>query len=82
MSALTGVAIQVREIGLGLPVKDPYGDWARLSEVEDSGCVLVRPDLHVGWRCREAAADCTAVLGRAFDKILCGNGVVSSSHIE
>ncbi len=82
VSALTGVAIQVREIGLGLPVKDPYGDWARLSEVEDSGCVLVRPDLHVGWRCSEAPADCAGVLGRAFDKILSRSREVSMNQLE
>ena len=70
VSAATGVPIEVREIGLGLPVKDPYGDWARLSEVEDSGCVLVRPDLHIAWRCAKALEDCTGALGAVFGKIL------------
>jgi 2,4-dichlorophenol 6-monooxygenase len=70
VSDATGVNVEVHEIGLGLPVKDPYGDWARLSGVEDSGCVLVRPDLHVGWRCRELPADAQGRLKGAIQQIL------------
>lgn len=66
----TGVSIEVHEIGLGLPVKDPYGDWARLSGVEDSGCVLVRPDLHVGWRCRVLPDEAQGSLMQAIRQIL------------
>lgn len=66
----TGVSIEVHEIGLGLPVKDPYGDWARLSGVEDSGCVLVRPDLHVGWRCRAWPDEAQGSLMQAIRQIL------------
>ena len=29
---------------------DPYGDWASRSEVDTTGCVLIRPDGHVAWR--------------------------------
>ena len=70
VSAATGVVIEVREVGLGLPVKDPYGDWARISGVEDSGCVLVRPDLHVGWRSRAWHSGSPAELAHAFDSLL------------
>lgn len=66
----TGVPIEVREIGLGLPVKDPYGDWARLSEVEDSGCILVRPDLHVGWRSLRMPVHAQAKLHDAVARII------------
>jgi 2,4-dichlorophenol 6-monooxygenase len=69
-SAATGVPIVVEEIGLGLPVLDPYGDWARLSEVGESGCVLVRPDLHVGWRSRSASAADSGALEAAFRRLL------------
>ncbi|QIN80749.1 FAD-binding protein [Rubrobacter marinus] len=69
-SRRTGVEIACYEIGPGREVLDLYDDWARLSEIEDSGCVLVRPDAHVAWRRRTAAGDCTQELGRAVDGIL------------
>ena len=31
-------------IGPGQEYEDPYGDWARLSEISDAGALLVRPD--------------------------------------
>jgi 2,4-dichlorophenol 6-monooxygenase len=62
----TGVEVVVREIGFGLPIRDAYDDWSRLSGVEDSGCLLIRPDMHVGWRCKRlpfnAMEQLTAVL--------------------
>ncbi len=70
VSAEKGVTIEVREIGLGLPVKDPYGDWTRLSGVEDSGCVLVRPDLHIGWRSRAWQSNSPAELMQSFESML------------
>ena len=42
--------------------EDPFGDWARASEIEDDGVLLVRPDQFVAWRQRVRAADCTAAL--------------------
>ncbi|GGM84188.1 hypothetical protein GCM10012275_63550 [Longimycelium tulufanense] len=52
---LTGVDITVRDIGNRAELRDVYGQWARLREVEDSGCVLVRPDHHVAWRAATVA---------------------------
>ena len=57
-------------IGPGREVLDTYDDWARLSEVEEDGCVLVRPDAHVGWRSRTLPADPAAELRDALDQIL------------
>jgi 2,4-dichlorophenol 6-monooxygenase len=44
-----GVEIGVHRIG-GDEIRDPHGDWAQVREIGDNGCVLVRPDRHVGWR--------------------------------
>ncbi len=66
----TGVPVVVREIGAGLSISDAYGDWSRISGVEDSGCVLVRPDMHVGWRCQRAAIDASDRLVEAVHRIL------------
>lgn len=65
-----GVPIVVGEIGLGLPILDPYGDWARISEVGESGCVLVRPDLHVAWRSKDASAGALGQLEAVFQRLL------------
>ncbi|MFJ3792831.1 FAD-dependent monooxygenase [Kitasatospora sp. NPDC090091] len=51
---VTGVPVAVRTIGAAEGLRDPYGAWERLREVEADGCVLVRPDGHVAWRARTA----------------------------
>jgi len=44
------VEIQVHVIGQGQPFVDTYGDFAGMSEVEEGGALLVRPDMFIGWR--------------------------------
>ncbi|QBR03508.1 FAD-dependent monooxygenase [Paraburkholderia pallida] len=45
-----GLKIDVQVIGPRQRYADHTGDWARVREISDSGCVLVRPDHHVAWR--------------------------------
>jgi 2,4-dichlorophenol 6-monooxygenase len=45
-----GIEIAVHVIGPGRRYIDLYDDWTRLRDVAEDGCVLVRPDAHVGWR--------------------------------
>ena len=66
----SGLQIASYVIGPGREVLDTYADWSRLSEVEDEGCVLVRPDAHVAWRSRTLPADPAGALGAALDQIL------------
>jgi 2,4-dichlorophenol 6-monooxygenase len=49
---------------------DPSGAWARASEVEPGGAVLVRADGHVGFRAKQRVADTTSVLSTALSDIL------------
>lgn len=65
-----GIDLAVRRIGLGLDYEDSYGDWARLREIDEAGCLLVRPDQHVAWRSQGAAADAEAVLLGAVRAVL------------
>ncbi|KES25262.1 MULTISPECIES: FAD-dependent monooxygenase [unclassified Pseudomonas] len=65
-----GIDLAVRRIGLGLDYEDSYGDWARLREIDEDGCLLVRPDQHVAWRLQGAAADAEAVLLGAVRAVL------------
>jgi 2,4-dichlorophenol 6-monooxygenase len=66
-----GVPLDVVTIGpAGSDAQDVYADWYRASEVEEDGCVLVRPDMYIGWRAREAMAQASDVLLEVFGKLL------------
>jgi 2,4-dichlorophenol 6-monooxygenase len=68
--AATGFPIRCISIGPGQDYEDPFGDWARASDVEDDGAVLVRPDQVVAWRQQVRAADCAAALRMAVGRIV------------
>ena len=70
VAAKTGVEIGISLVGTGLDFEDPYLDWSRVRETEDSGCVLVRPDLIVGWRSAQLPVDPTEALSQAMAHIL------------
>lgn len=65
-----GIEIAAHVVGPGRPYTDLYDDWARLREVSEDGCVLVRPDAHVGWRAATLADDPAAELHAALIAIL------------
>lgn len=65
-----GIEIAVRAIGPKRDFEDLGGDWARTSEVSDSGAILVRPDHHVCWRRDTVTASPGADLTRALTAIL------------
>ncbi|KAJ5527093.1 hypothetical protein N7513_011252 [Penicillium frequentans] len=52
-----GVTIKAYSIGFRQDFEDVYFDWARVRGVDETGCVLVRPDRHVSWRCNEVLGD-------------------------
>ena len=70
LSKRIGITIVCFVIGPGREVLDLYDDWARLREIDESGCVLVRPDAHVGWRRQAVATDCTTELAGVMKQIL------------
>jgi 2,4-dichlorophenol 6-monooxygenase len=76
VSADLRVEIGVTLVGDYLDYKDPYNDWWRVRGVEEDGCVLVRPDLIVGWRCARMPVDPGATLSVVMNRILgwhCGD---------
>ena len=62
--------IATRLIGPRRKHVDHSGDWAKMSEISDSGCLLVRPDQHVCWRAFELVDNPQAQLGRALKHVL------------
>jgi 2,4-dichlorophenol 6-monooxygenase len=67
--AASGFPIRCVSIGAGEDYEDPFGDWARASEIEDDGALLVRPDQFVAWRQKVRASDCAAALRMALTQI-------------
>jgi 2,4-dichlorophenol 6-monooxygenase len=64
------VPVVALTIGPGRDAHDIYDDWARAREVEESGCVLVRPDAHVAWRSATIVEDPLATLGQVMESLL------------
>jgi 2,4-dichlorophenol 6-monooxygenase len=65
-----GLPIVAAEIGYRLPYDDVYGDWQQLRQVDDAGCVLVRPDRYIAWRSPSASHDPVGVLRATLKQIL------------
>ena len=58
-SKTLGVKINAYSIGWKQDWEDVYGDWAGIREIEEDGCVLVRPDRTIGWRSMTMRKDCS-----------------------
>lgn len=65
-----GVRVNVHSIGWGQDWIDVYGDWERRREVEEEGCVLVRPDRTVCWRSVTLRPDTSATLLKVMKSVL------------
>lgn len=70
ISKTTGIPINSYGIGFGLDYHDVFRDWYCRREVEDDGCVLVRPDRFVAWRSVRMVPDCENKLSMVLDRIL------------
>ncbi|MBL8647959.1 MAG: FAD-dependent monooxygenase [Sphingosinicella sp.] len=65
-----GVQIVVRTIGRGCNYEDSYGDYRRLSGVDDDGALLIRPDHVVAWRSQKGPDSSPEELLNVFEEIL------------
>lgn len=66
VAAELGVEVESVAIGAGLDVEDPYLAWPGVRQIADDGCLLVRPDRHIAFRAKRAAADAQATLRSAL----------------
>jgi hypothetical protein len=65
-----GVEIVSYSIGWKQDYEDVYFDWAKKREVDENGCVLVRPDRFVAWRSTGMIADPERKLGEVMKSVL------------
>lgn len=70
LAAELGIPLTAVVIGPGQDVTDLYNDWERLSQVEEDGAVLVRPDKHVAFRSHGMVDDPVATLREVLESIL------------
>jgi 2,4-dichlorophenol 6-monooxygenase len=67
----TGIEIAAYVIGPGRDYQDIYGEWPDLREVGEAGCLLVRPDMFIGWRHADIAENALDMLAGALGQLLC-----------
>ncbi|WP_431824425.1 FAD-dependent monooxygenase [Burkholderia sp. F1] len=70
VGAAFGIEIDAVSIAHCGATLDVYGDWAAQREIDDDGCVLVRPDRFVAYRAHSCVDDPVAELTRALSRIL------------
>ncbi len=65
------LGLDLRAVRIGDPgARDAYGDWSRLSGIDEDGCLLVRPDGYVAWRHATAAPEAAKALLSAVRTVL------------
>jgi 2,4-dichlorophenol 6-monooxygenase len=77
-----GIELVAYSIGPGCDVLDVHGSWARVRNMEESGCVLVRPDRHIAWRMQECSGDPAAQLRAVLVSILWGDNRMPHRAIQ
>jgi 2,4-dichlorophenol 6-monooxygenase len=70
LAAELGIEIATHVIGPRQTYVDHSGEWARLSEIRDDGCLLVRPDHHIAWRATTKSAAPQVELARVLKAVL------------
>jgi len=64
------IDLQAVQIGPDRDYTDIYGDWVTAREINDSGCLLVRPDFHVAYRAQTVSSNPEQDLRNALQQIL------------
>jgi 2,4-dichlorophenol 6-monooxygenase len=70
VSGELSISIRACQIGPRLPYDDVLGDWHRVNEITDQGCLLIRPDRHIAWRSSGRTSDPAADLAHVMRTVL------------
>ncbi|EME50257.1 hypothetical protein DOTSEDRAFT_41381 [Dothistroma septosporum NZE10] len=65
-----GVVVNTYSIGWHQDYEDVYGDWERRREIEEDGCLLLRPDRTICWRSMTMREDAGAVVLKVLKSVL------------
>ena len=64
------VPVVAHSIGFRQDWEDVYFEWENVREIEEDGCILVRPDCFIAWRANRMLADPTSALLNVLRAIL------------
>lgn len=81
VSAELGLPLRTAQVSMGGDYNDVLHRWAEISDVADSGALLVRPDRIIAWNCPVRPADPTAALREALATAT-GRGAESARRSE
>lgn len=70
LSIELGVPVNAVAIGNGMDALDVYGAWANRREIEEDGCLLVRPDRYIAFRANAMVGNPEQQLRQALQQIL------------
>jgi 2,4-dichlorophenol 6-monooxygenase len=72
LSSELGVPIKIARVGLRQEFDDLEGEWTKIRDVSDQGCLLVRPDRFIAWRSIDLPRNPVAALRQTMLSILGG----------
>lgn len=81
LGAELGIELPAYAIGPGCEVLDVHGSWARVRNMDEAGCLLVRPDRHIAWRAQHGVADPAGELRAALRSILWNDSVPAGGAV-
>ncbi|HVM98427.1 MAG TPA: FAD-dependent monooxygenase [Candidatus Acidoferrales bacterium] len=70
MSAAQRLRLPIRTLQIGKEIDDPTDWWTQVVEMKSDGALLVRPDQHIAYRSKSAAAKPSAALREVCSAIL------------
>ena len=70
LSAELGISIKAYTVGMRQEHDDVLGEWTRMREVDDHGCLLVRPDRFIAWRSLSGVSNAKETLKSVMQQIL------------
>ena len=70
LSESLGIEINAVQVTVDGELTDHYGTWADSREIEDDGCLIVRPDRFVAYRSKKMVLNPSKELRKAFSQIL------------
>ncbi len=65
-----GVRLKGVSVGMRQQYDDVLGEWTRRREIDDHGCLLVRPDRYIAWRSASRVSDPMGELRTVFKRLL------------